>query len=107
MHHTMPSSRSISHVALHVDEPREPAIGQPSERRRGQHRQHEQRRAAHAIDPSDVGTQLTGAVVGVKGSVMTRFGDYGYDLFAGTPVYKLSGFATARVTVDFQLTAQF
>ncbi|TDQ93031.1 hypothetical protein C7412_10911 [Paraburkholderia silvatlantica] len=54
-----------------------------------------------------VGTQLAGAVIGVKGSVMTRFGGYGYDLFAGTPVYKPSGFPTARVTVGFQLTAQF
>ncbi|AXK65719.1 ShlB/FhaC/HecB family hemolysin secretion/activation protein [Burkholderia sp. IDO3] len=54
-----------------------------------------------------VGTQLAGAVVGVKGSVATRLGAYGYDLFAGTPVYKPSGFPTARVTVGFQLTAQF
>ncbi|HDV6319168.1 TPA: ShlB/FhaC/HecB family hemolysin secretion/activation protein [Burkholderia multivorans] len=54
-----------------------------------------------------VGTQLAGAVIGVKGSVATRFGAYGYDLFAGTPVYKPSGFPTARVTVGFQLTAQF
>ncbi|HLX00705.1 MAG TPA: ShlB/FhaC/HecB family hemolysin secretion/activation protein, partial [Trinickia sp.] len=54
-----------------------------------------------------VGTQLAGAVVGVKGSVATRFGGYAYDLFAGTPVYKPSGFDTARVTFGFQLTAQF
>ncbi|MCU9954646.1 ShlB/FhaC/HecB family hemolysin secretion/activation protein [Burkholderia sp. BKH01] len=54
-----------------------------------------------------VGTQLAGAVIGVKGSVATRFGGYGYDLFAGTPVYKPSGFPTARVTVGFQITAQF
>lgn len=54
-----------------------------------------------------VGTQLAGAVIGVKGSVSTRFGGYGYDLFAGTPVYKPSGFPTARVTVGFQVTAQF
>ncbi|KWU24151.1 hypothetical protein AS149_09490 [Burkholderia cenocepacia] len=54
-----------------------------------------------------VGTQLAGAVIGVKGSVATRFGGYGYDLFAGTPVYKPSGFPTARVTVGFQMTAQF
>jgi len=54
-----------------------------------------------------VGTQLAGAVIGVKGSVATRFGGYGYDLFAGTPVYKPSGFPTARVTLGFQLTAQF
>ncbi|RQQ00404.1 ShlB/FhaC/HecB family hemolysin secretion/activation protein [Burkholderia stagnalis] len=54
-----------------------------------------------------VGTQLAGAVIGVKGSVATRFGGYGYDLFAGTPVYKPSGLPTARVTLGFQLTAQF
>ncbi|WP_201447137.1 ShlB/FhaC/HecB family hemolysin secretion/activation protein [Burkholderia gladioli] len=46
-----------------------------------------------------VGTQLAGAVIGVKGSVATRFGAYGYDLFAGTPVYRPSGFPTARITV--------
>ncbi|MCA8180294.1 ShlB/FhaC/HecB family hemolysin secretion/activation protein [Burkholderia vietnamiensis] len=54
-----------------------------------------------------VGTQLAGAVIGVKGSVSTHFGGYGYDLFAGAPVYKPSGFPTARVTVGFQVTAQF
>ena len=54
-----------------------------------------------------VGTQLAGAVIGVKGSVGTRFGAYAYDLFASTPVYKPSGFPTARVTFGFQLTAQF
>ncbi len=54
-----------------------------------------------------VGTQLAGAVIGVKGSVGTRFGTYAYDLFAGTPVYKPSGFPTARVTLGFQVTAQF
>jgi len=54
-----------------------------------------------------VGTQLAGAVIGVKGSVGTRLGAYAYDLFAGTPVYKPSGFPTARVTFGFQLTAQF
>ncbi|KVW41164.1 ShlB/FhaC/HecB family hemolysin secretion/activation protein [Burkholderia ubonensis] len=54
-----------------------------------------------------VGTQLAGAVIGVKGSVATRFGAYGYDLFASTPIYKPSGFPTARVTVGFQVTAQF
>ncbi|MBN3833035.1 ShlB/FhaC/HecB family hemolysin secretion/activation protein [Burkholderia sp. Ac-20344] len=54
-----------------------------------------------------VGTQLAGAVIGVKGSVSTRLGAYGYDLFAGTPIYKPSGFPTARVTVGFQVIAQF
>ncbi|CAG9263443.1 Outer membrane transporter CdiB-2 [Burkholderia diffusa] len=54
-----------------------------------------------------VGTQLAGAVIGVKGSIATRLGACGYDLFAGTPIYKPSGFPTARVTVGFQVTAQF
>jgi hemolysin activation/secretion protein len=54
-----------------------------------------------------VGTQLAGAVIGVKGRVATRFGGYGYDLFAGTPVYKPSSFPTANVTVGFQVTSQF
>ncbi|HDR8957408.1 ShlB/FhaC/HecB family hemolysin secretion/activation protein [Burkholderia vietnamiensis] len=54
-----------------------------------------------------VGTQLAGAVIGVKGSIRTRFGAYAYDLFAGTPIYKPSGFPTARVTFGFQLTSQF
>jgi hemolysin activation/secretion protein len=54
-----------------------------------------------------VGTQLAGAVIGIKGSIGTRFGAYGYDLFAGAPVYKPSGFPTARVTLGFQLTGQF
>ncbi|ENH6337085.1 ShlB/FhaC/HecB family hemolysin secretion/activation protein [Burkholderia vietnamiensis] len=54
-----------------------------------------------------VGTQLAGAVIGVKGSIGTRFGPYAYDLFAGTPIYKPSGFPTARVTFGFQLTSQF
>ncbi|WP_080436601.1 ShlB/FhaC/HecB family hemolysin secretion/activation protein [Burkholderia ubonensis] len=54
-----------------------------------------------------VGTQLAGAVIGIKGTIGTRLGAYGYDLFAGTPIYKPSGFTTARVTVGFQLTGQF
>ena len=34
-------------------------------------------------------------------------GGYADDLFAGTPVYKPSGFPIARVTLGFQVTAQF
>ena len=51
-------------------------------------------------------TQLAGAVIGVKGSVATRFGSYGYDLFTGAPVYKPSEFPAVRMTFGFQLTAQ-
>jgi hemolysin activation/secretion protein len=54
-----------------------------------------------------VGTQLAGAAIGVRGGVPTRFGTYSYDLFAGTPLYKPTGFPAASVTLGFQLTAQF
>ncbi|NKJ48095.1 hypothetical protein CIC12_15375 [Burkholderia sp. SG-MS1] len=53
------------------------------------------------------GTQLAGAVIGVRGSASAKAGGIAYDLFAGTPIYKPSGFPTARVTLGFQLTAQF
>ncbi|VVE63302.1 Hemolysin transporter protein ShlB [Pandoraea captiosa] len=52
------------------------------------------------------GTRLVGTFVGVRGNVATRAGSYGYDVFAGTPVYKPAGFQTAKWTVGFQLTAQ-
>jgi hemolysin activation/secretion protein len=54
-----------------------------------------------------VGTQLAGAAIGVRGGVPTRFGTYSYDLFAGTPLYKPTGFPAASVTLGFQLTGQF
>ncbi|WP_425470924.1 ShlB/FhaC/HecB family hemolysin secretion/activation protein [Trinickia fusca] len=60
-----------------------------------------------ALPVALAGTQLAGAVIGVKGSVATRFGGYGYELFAGTPVYKPSSFPTAQVTLGFHATAQF
>lgn len=56
--------------------------------------------------PAMVGTQLAGAVIGVRGSAPSRFGSLAYDVFAGTPVYKPAGFPTARATVGFQLIAQ-
>jgi hemolysin activation/secretion protein len=52
------------------------------------------------------GTQLVGAVVGIRGGVPSKYVGVSYDLFAGTPIYKPSGFPTSRVTVGFQLTAQ-
>jgi hemolysin activation/secretion protein len=64
----------------------------------------------HVFGPSAaflIGTQLAGAVIGVKGSTSAKAGALGYDLFAGTPIYKPSDFPTARVTLGFQLTAQF
>ncbi|ANB71741.1 hypothetical protein AYM40_04635 [Paraburkholderia phytofirmans OLGA172] len=53
------------------------------------------------------GTQLAGAVIGIRGGLPSRFVGISYDLFAGTPVYKPSGFPTSRVTVGVQATAQF
>ncbi|NKJ49575.1 hypothetical protein CIC12_23145 [Burkholderia sp. SG-MS1] len=64
----------------------------------------------HVFGPSAVylaGTQLAGAVVGIRGSTSAKAGALAYDLFAGTPIYKPSGFPTAQVTVGFQVTAQF
>ncbi|CAH2902400.1 MAG: Channel-forming transporter/cytolysins activator of TpsB family [uncultured Paraburkholderia sp.] len=54
-----------------------------------------------------VGTQLAGAVVGIRGGVPAKYVGVTYDLFAGTPIYKPGGFPTVRWTVGFQLTAQF
>jgi hemolysin activation/secretion protein len=53
------------------------------------------------------GTQLAGAVIGIRGGIPSRFAGVSYDLFAGTPIYKPAGFPTARFTVAFQMTAQF
>lgn len=53
------------------------------------------------------GTQLAGAVIGVRGNLPVRVGGFAYDLFAGTPIYKPTGFQTARVSVGFQLMGQF
>ncbi|SEA11279.1 ShlB/FhaC/HecB family hemolysin secretion/activation protein [Paraburkholderia sartisoli] len=64
----------------------------------------------HVLGPNTAflaGTQLAGAVVGLRGGLPTRFGAYSYDVFVGTPIYKPSDFPTARVTAGFQLTAQF
>ncbi|WP_322004745.1 ShlB/FhaC/HecB family hemolysin secretion/activation protein [Paraburkholderia tropica] len=53
------------------------------------------------------GTQLAGAVIGIRGGVPTKYVGVSYDLFAGTPIYKPKNFPTARWTVGFQLTAAF
>ena len=53
------------------------------------------------------GTQLAGAVIGIRGGVPAKYVGLSYDLFAGTPIYKPAGFPTARFTVGFQMTAQF
>ncbi|MEX3934362.1 ShlB/FhaC/HecB family hemolysin secretion/activation protein [Paraburkholderia phymatum] len=53
------------------------------------------------------GTQLAGAVIGIRGSMPAKYVGLSYDLFAGTPIYKPAGFPTARATVGVQVTAQF
>lgn len=46
-----------------------------------------------------VGTELTGAVIGLRGALK----GLQYDVFAGTPVRRPKGFTTSRVTLGFQL----
>lgn len=53
------------------------------------------------------GTQLAGAVLGVRGHLSAGPSAFSYDVFAGTPIYKPSGFPTANVTIGFQVSAQF
>jgi hemolysin activation/secretion protein len=53
------------------------------------------------------GTQLAGAVIGIRGGIPVKYAGFSYDLFVGTPLYKPSGFPTSRVTVGLQATAQF
>ncbi|SAK70849.1 polypeptide-transport-associated domain-containing protein [Caballeronia hypogeia] len=53
------------------------------------------------------GTQLVGAVVGIRGGLPMKYAGFSYDVFAGTPIYKPSAFETSRVTFGFQMTAQF
>lgn len=52
------------------------------------------------------GTQLVGAVIGIRGGVPFNAGGLSYDLFAATPIHKPASLVTARVTFGFQVTAQ-
>jgi len=45
--------------------------------------------------------------MGIRGGLPAKYVGVSYDLFAGTPIYKPSGFPTARWTVGFQMTAAF
>lgn len=54
-----------------------------------------------------VGTQLAGAVIGLRGGLGSRFGSISYDIFVGTPVYKPETFHTAGVTGGMQLVYQY
>lgn len=53
------------------------------------------------------GTQLAGAVIGVRGNTRLPFGFVAGEVFAGTPIHKPASFQTAHTTVGFSLTAQF
>ncbi|WJF89114.1 ShlB/FhaC/HecB family hemolysin secretion/activation protein [Paraburkholderia bonniea] len=53
------------------------------------------------------GTQLAGAVIGIKGGLPSRFAALSYDLFIGAPLYKPSGLPASRVSAGMQATAQF
>jgi len=53
------------------------------------------------------GTQLAGAVVGVRGNTKLPFGFVAGEIFVGSPIYKPKSFQTAHTTVGFSLTAQF
>jgi hemolysin activation/secretion protein len=43
----------------------------------------------------------------VRGGIPGKYAGLSYDLFAGTPIYKPAAFNAARVTLGFQMTAQF
>lgn len=53
-----------------------------------------------------VGQTLAGAVVGLKGQFKIG-GHLSYDLFAGKPIYKPTGFQTANTAVGFALNYRF
>ncbi|WP_084070959.1 ShlB/FhaC/HecB family hemolysin secretion/activation protein [Pandoraea vervacti] len=53
------------------------------------------------------GTQLAGAVIGLRARARLPVGFVSGEVFAGTPIYKPSSFQTAHTTVGFSLTAQF
>lgn len=53
-----------------------------------------------------LGTSLTGAVLGLRGQLPTAPG-LSYDLFIGAPISKPEGFRTANVTAGFSLNASF
>lgn len=54
-----------------------------------------------------VGRRLTGAALGLRGSLSEILGTLSYDLFAGAPLRKPEHFKTARTTAGFNLTWSF
>ncbi|RWA54165.1 hypothetical protein AU476_11250 [Cupriavidus sp. UYMSc13B] len=53
------------------------------------------------------GTQLAGAVIGLRGGLGSRLGSVSYDVFVGMPVYKPAAFHTAAVTAGLQVVYQY
>ncbi|TPW41729.1 ShlB/FhaC/HecB family hemolysin secretion/activation protein [Mixta tenebrionis] len=48
-------------------------------------------------DNSEAGKHMAGGVIGVRGELWS----FGYDLFAGAPIYKPENFPTDRITLGF------
>lgn len=64
----------------------------------------------HVFGPGtegQAGTQLAGAVIGIRGGLPVKYVGFSYDLFVGTPIYKPNDFPGSRVTVGVQATVQF
>ncbi|WP_260854185.1 ShlB/FhaC/HecB family hemolysin secretion/activation protein [Paraburkholderia sp. BCC1886] len=64
----------------------------------------------HVFGPNTLflaGTQLAGAVIGIRGGLPSRLAGVSYDLFVGVPVYKPNGFPNSRATLGVQATSQF
>lgn len=53
------------------------------------------------------GTQLAGAVIGLRGGLGSRLGSVSYDVFVGMPVYKPAAFHTAAVTAGLQVVYRY
>jgi hemolysin activation/secretion protein len=54
-----------------------------------------------------VGTQLAGAVMGMRGGLGSKSGSCSYDVFVGMPLYKPDAFQTASVTAGMQVVYQY
>ncbi len=64
----------------------------------------------HVDGPStawQLGHNLAGAAIGLRGAATGWAKGLGYDVFVGTPVHKPQGFPTGSVTVGFNLNWQY
>lgn len=65
-------------------------------------------RVAGPATKNQVGKQLAGAVIGLRGGLGgSRLGSLSYDAFVGTPVYKPEHLHTAGLTAGLQMTYQY